>query len=87
MGPCTAPALAAILVFVASKQNILYAISLLFVFSYGVGASLILIGTFSGLLVRLPKSGPWLVRVKQFCGIILLLAGEYYLIQTGRLSK
>ena len=85
VGPCTAPILGALLVYVASKQNILYGASLLFVFSYGVGASLILIGTFSGLLSRLPKSGPWLIRVKQFCGIILLIAGEYFLIQAGRL--
>src|SRR5262249_13591129 len=60
VGPCTAPVLATILTYVASKQNIIYGVSLLFVFSYGVGASLILIGTFSGLLTRLPKSGRWL---------------------------
>lgn len=85
VGPCTAPVLGAILVYVASKQNIIYGASLLFVFSYGVGASLILVGTFSGLLAHLPKSGPWLLRVKQFCGAVLLIIGEYFLIQAGRL--
>lgn len=85
IGPCTAPILGALLLYVASKQNILYGTSLLFVFSYGVGASLILVGTFSGILSNLPKSGPWLLRVKQFCGVVLLIAGEYFLIQAGRL--
>jgi len=78
VGPCTAPVLATLLTYVASKQNIVYATSLLFVFSYGVGASLILVGTFSGLLSRLPKSGQWLERIKQFSGIILILAGLYF---------
>ena len=85
VGPCTAPVLGALLLYVASKQNILHGVSLLFVFAYGVGASLILVGTFSGLLSRLPKSGPWLVRVKQFCGIVLLIAAEYFFIHAGRL--
>lgn len=85
VGPCTAPILGTLLLYVASKQNIIYGVSLLFVFSYGVGFSLILIGTFSGLLARMPKSGKWLIRVKQLCGIILLIAGEYYLYKAGGL--
>ena len=84
VGPCTAPVLGVLLLYVQSKQNILYGVSLLFVFSYGVGFSLILVGTFSGLLSALPKSGPWLIRIKQFCGIVLLVAAEYFLIQAGR---
>ena len=85
VGPCTAPILGTLLLYVASKQNILYGAVLLFVFSYGVGASLILVGTFSGILGNIPKSGPWLIRVKQFCGIILLIMAEYFLIKAGRL--
>ena len=79
VGPCTAPVLATLLTYVASKQNIFYGISLLFVFSYGVGASLILIGTFSGFLSLLPKSGRWLERIQQFSGGILIAAGLYFL--------
>lgn len=85
VGPCTAPVLGTLLLYVASKQNVVHAASLLFVFSYGVGASLILVGTFSGLLSNLPKSGPWLIRIKQACGVILLIIGEYFLIKAGRL--
>ncbi len=85
IGPCTAPILGGLLLYVASKQNILYGASLLFVFSYGVGTSLILVGTFSGILSNLPKSGPWLVRVKQFCGLVLLIIGIYFIIQAWRL--
>ncbi|MCK5012644.1 MAG: sulfite exporter TauE/SafE family protein [Candidatus Omnitrophica bacterium] len=85
VGACTAPMLGVLLMYVASKQNILHGVSLIFVFSYGVGASLILVGTFSGILGNLPKSGAWLIRVKQFCGLVLMIAAEYFLIKAGML--
>src|SRR3989338_1740772 len=37
VGPCTAPVLASILVYVSAKHNLLYGFLLLFVFGYGVG--------------------------------------------------
>lgn len=78
VGPCTAPVLGALLVYIAGKQNIFHGVSLIFVFAYGVGASLILVGTFSGLLTSLPKSGVWMLRVKKFCGFVLLGVGLLY---------
>ncbi len=81
VGPCTAPVLGSLLVYVASKQNVLHGGILLFLFSYGVGTSLILIGTFSGILAVLPKSGLWLKRVKQLCAAILFLIGIFYIKQ------
>lgn len=83
VGPCTAPVLASVLVYVGSKQNLIYGFSLLFVFGYGVGFLLILLGTFTGLLASLPKSGFWLERVKQFFGWCLIFAAEYFLIKMG----
>jgi len=85
IGPCTAPILGTLLLYVASKQNILHGVSLMFVFSYGVGASLILVGTFSGLVSNIPKSGVWLLRIKQFCGLILLIAAQFFLVKAGQL--
>ncbi len=84
VGPCTAPALGAILVYVATKQNLIYGSVLLFAFAYGVGTLLIVVGTFSGLLLGLPKSGKWLMAIKRVAGGILILAGEYFIIQAGR---
>ncbi|MDP8266173.1 MAG: cytochrome c biogenesis protein CcdA [Candidatus Aceula meridiana] len=81
VGPCTAPVLGTLLLYVSSKQNLFHAISLLFVFAYGVGFSLILAGTFSGFLARLPKSGRWLLRVKQASAAILFIAAGYFLFQ------
>lgn len=84
VGPCTAPALGAILVYVGSRQNLVYGMLLLFCFAYGMCTVLILAGTFSGVLVNLPKSGVWMSRIKKTCGFILILIGEFLLIQTGR---
>ena len=86
-GPCTAPVLAAVLVYVGSKQNVLYGFSLLFVFGYGVGFLMILLGTFTGLLSSLPKSGPWLERIKRVFGWALLLAAQYLFIRMGELLR
>jgi cytochrome c-type biogenesis protein len=85
VSPCVGPALGPILFIVASKQNIFYGASLLFVFAYGMGFLLILVGTFSAMLLNLPKSGEWLLRIKKICGFILIAIGEYFLIKAGRL--
>jgi len=83
--PCTAPVLGIILTYVGTKQNVLFGIIMLLAFAFGLGALLILIGTFTGLLTSLPKSGPWMVRIKQGFGIMMILVGEYFLIKTGQL--
>ncbi len=85
MGPCTAPALAVILGYAATRENVVYASSLMFVFAFGMGTLLILVGTFAGLLAGIPKSGAWMVRISRIFGWILLGAGEYFLINAGML--
>lgn len=83
--PCTAPVLGVILTYVASKQNVLLGVSLLFVFSLGLGTLLIAVGTFSGIVALLPKSGIWMVKIKKGIGIFMLGLGEYFLIKMGQL--
>jgi thiol:disulfide interchange protein DsbD len=83
-GPCTAAVMAALLAFVATRQNVLYGMSLLFTFSMGMGVLLILIGTFAGIMAALPKAGGWTEKIKKALGWIMVLIGEYFLIQMGR---
>ena len=83
VGPCTAPVLAVLLSYVATHENVILGMGLLFVFSLGMGTLLILLGTFAGLLSSLPRSGPWLQRVNRLSGWILLAMGEYLLINAG----
>jgi thiol:disulfide interchange protein DsbD len=83
MGPCTAPALAVVLGYAATRQNLFFASGLLFVFAFGMGTLLILVGTFAGLLAAMPKSGAWMGRISRIFGWILLGAGEYFLVNAG----
>lgn len=85
VGPCTAPVLGALLVYVGARKNVLFGTSLLFVFALGMGFLLVLIGTFSGLLASLPKSGRWTEAVRKGFGVLLILAGEYFLLEAGKL--
>lgn len=85
IGPCTAPVLAVLLSLVAAKQNIVFGMSLLFVFAFGMGTLLIILGTFAGLIANIPKSGMWMTRINKVFGWILLGMGEYFLIKAGML--
>ncbi len=84
-GPCTAPVLAALLTFVASTGNVVYGGLLLFVFAFGLSTLLIVIGTFSGILANMPKSGNWMNGIKILMALIMFAAGEYFLVEMGKL--
>ena len=86
IGPCTAPALAVLLGYVAVKTNLLLGMSLLFVFAFGMGTLLIIVGTFAGVIASLPKSGEWMTKIKTIFGLILIGAAEYFLYTAGVLS-
>ena len=86
IGPCTAPVLAVLLGFVALRTNIVYGVSLLFVFAFGMGTLLIIAGTFAGLIAALPRSGSWMTKINKIFGWIMIGAGEYFLYTAGTLS-
>ncbi len=82
VGPCTAPALGSILVYLATKKNVLYGTVLLLSFAYGLGTTLLLAGTFGSALVRLPRPGQWLVYTQRFCALVLVGMGLFF-VYTG----
>ena len=82
--PCTAPVLGILLAFVATKQHIVFGMSLMFVFAVGMGTLLILVGTFAGVLAALPKAGSWMEKIKKGFGWVMIAAGGYFLIQAGK---
>jgi thiol:disulfide interchange protein DsbD len=84
-GPCTTPVLGALLTYVASRQNMVLGITMLFVFALGMGTLLILVGTFTGMLSALPKSGIWIVRIKKGFGFLMIAVGEIFIIKAGQL--
>lgn len=82
--PCTVPVLGVLLTFVATEKNLIFGFSLLFIFALGLGLLLIILGTFTGLLASLPRSGNWLVRIKQLFGFLMIILAEYFLLRAGR---
>lgn len=82
ISPCLSPALAAILAYLITKKNVFYGMTLLFSFAYGMGLVLVLTGTFSAILIALPKSGRWMTYIKRLAAFIILLSGAYF-IYTG----
>ena len=79
MSPCVGPLAAALLTFVAGSGNRLLGMLLLFVFGFGMGVPLIVIGTFSGSMKRLPKSGPWMVEVRKVIGLVLIAFAIHFM--------
>ena len=84
VGPCTAPALGAALAYVGTQGNVVFGTSVLFVFALGMGVLMIALGTFSGALAALPRSGQWMVRVKKGFGVVMIIIAEYLLLQAGQ---
>src|SRR3989339_326149 len=77
--PCIGPALASLLVYIASTGNKFLGFWMLFVFAWGIGVLLIVLGTFSGAIKALPKSGVWMETVERIFGLLLIGAALYYL--------
>ena len=70
--PCLAPVLVALLAYVGQRGDPWVGWWLFFVLACGLGLPYVVLGTFSGLLTRLPKSGQWMVWVKRIFGVLLI---------------
>jgi thiol:disulfide interchange protein DsbD len=81
--PCGAPAFAAVLTWVTTTRSGALGFLYLFVFSLGMTALLIAVGSFSGVLARLPRSGRWMVWMKRIAALIMIGMAQYYFIQMG----
>lgn len=77
--PCTGPVLAGILAYVAASQNLALGTSLLFVYSLGLGTLFLIVGTYSSMIQRLPKSGGWMEGVKSVFAVVLFVCALYFL--------
>ena len=82
--PCVAPALGSILVYLAVSKNVFYGMTLLLVFAYGMGLTLILVGIFSTMLLHLPKLGRWMLIIEKICASVLIGVGIYFIFTAIR---
>ena len=70
VSPCVAAPLAGALLYISQSRDVALGGGALFAMALGMGVPLLVVGLSEGAL--LPKAGPWMVRVKQFFGILLL---------------
>ncbi|NLF40337.1 hypothetical protein GX586_12905 [bacterium] len=81
--PCGAPVLFAVLAVAARTHNVVHGAVLLMAYSYGIGLLLLLVGTFAGVALSLPKAGAWMEWIKKAMGFLFLLIACYFMYQAG----
>ena len=76
--PCIGPPVIALLTLVSSKADPVFGFWVFFTLSLGLGFPYLILGTFSGMIKKIPRSGAWLVWVERMFGVILTAAGWFY---------
>lgn len=77
--PCVGPPVIALLAFVSAKADPVFGFWVFFTLSLGLGLPYLILGTFSGMLKKIPRSGEWMVWVEKIFGVMLSGAGVFYL--------
>jgi thiol:disulfide interchange protein DsbD len=77
--PCLAAFIVSLLAFVGQKGDLLLGFSMFFILGLGLATPFVALGTFSGLISKVPKSGAWMVFAKKVMGALLFAATLYFL--------
>jgi thiol:disulfide interchange protein DsbD len=77
--PCIGPFVVALLVEVGRRGDPLFGFLLFFVLALGLGFPFLILGTFSGSIKAMPRSGMWMVTVRKVFGVILIGVALYFL--------
>jgi thiol:disulfide interchange protein DsbD len=75
VSPCVAAPLAGALLYIAQTRDVALGGAALFAMALGMGVPLLVVGVSEGAF--LPKSGPWLIRMKHFFGVLLLAVAAW----------
>jgi len=75
VSPCVAAPLAGALLYISQTQDVALGGSALFAMALGMGIPLMVVGVSEGAF--LPRSGPWMVRVKHLFGVLLLAVAAW----------
>lgn len=78
--PCIGPFVLALLVFVGEKGDAVFGFFMFFVLALGLGLPYLILGTFSGAIKSLPRSGLWMVTVRKVFGLVLIGMALYFLM-------
>jgi thiol:disulfide interchange protein DsbD len=76
--PCVGPPVVALLAVVGQRGDPWFGFTSFFTLAMGLGAPYLVLGTFSNLIQRMPRSGDWMLWVKKVFGVILFSLGLNY---------
>jgi thiol:disulfide interchange protein DsbD len=76
--PCIGPFVIGLLTFVGQKGDPFFGFVVFFALAAGLGLPYLLLGTFTGLVNRLPASGAWMIGVRRVFGVILIAMAAYF---------
>lgn len=77
--PCIGPFVLSLLTYVAAQGDPFMGFLLFFILSLGLGLPYLFLGTFSGSIRNLPRSGEWMVWVKKVFGVIMIAVAVYFI--------
>lgn len=77
--PCVGPWLAGVLLFIFETQNMVLGTAFMVAFAVGMGLLFLVLGTFSSLIGRIPKSGGWSSALKATFGVVFVVVGFHYI--------
>jgi thiol:disulfide interchange protein DsbD len=77
--PCLAAFIISLLAFIGQKGDPILGFSMFLVLGLGLATPFVFLGTFSGMVNRIPKSGVWMVYAKKLMGSLLFAAALYFL--------
>ena len=76
--PCIGPFVLGLLTYVGEMGKPLLGFFMFFTLAWGIGLPFLVLGTLSGSLSRLPRSGDWMVWVRKIFGFILVAMALYF---------
>ncbi len=76
--PCIGPFVIGLLTYVGETGNPVLGFMMFFTLAWGMGVPFIVLGTVSGSISKLPRSGDWLVWVRKIFGFVLIAMALYF---------
>jgi thioredoxin:protein disulfide reductase len=77
--PCIGPPIIALITFVGTQGDPVFGFWIFFILALGLGFPYLILGTFTGLIQKLPRSGNWMNWVKKVFGVVLIGLGLFYI--------
>lgn len=77
--PCIGPFVLSLLTYVAQQRSAALGFGLFFTLAMGLGLPYLVLGTVSGSLKAMPRSGEWMIAIRKVFGFLLVALAAWFL--------